>query len=469
MRSMKKTFYTLLIIIGGQAGVLLAQTPRTAYHQDGYVFGHDLNPAFQPEESYYSLPVLGNLSLSLQSSLGLGDLIYERKGGGQTTFMAKGTITKSDLMDKVGSAFKNYMEGNLTLISLGRRINENRYQTLSVNVRGRSALRIDNSLFDLLKDVENKHYQLSDTRFDGSVYAEISAGESRKLNDRWTIGVKAKLLVGLAHLDMSLKRMDVDLDQRGWSAEGQAIMYASGLNYKTEIKDYKEDGRGQYESVTGLGFSGLSPRGIGMAVDLGSTYQMDENWMFSAAVRDLGFMCWPSSKKAANYGRPFVFDGIHNVCLKDPDDEYQTANPVKESLKKQINRLGDDLMNLIHLEEGRTSAKTQMLGATLHAGARYKQPQWSAGALVTTYVQGNLSWVEARLSATYTPITHLDLTLSPAYATTGFSLGAMASYQFENGICLHMGSDALVPCFNRQLIPTTLCGSFQIGMTFAIR
>lgn len=469
MRSMRRILYTLLIIIGAPASIIQAQTPRTAYHQEGYVFGHELNPAFQPKESYYSLPLLGNSSISMQSSMGLKDLVYDRGDGELTTFMAHGTISKSALMDKVGSAFKNYTEGNLTLISLGRRVNAGRYQTLAVSIRGREALRADKTLFDLLKDVENKHYQLADSRMETSIYAEVSAGESRNLNEHWTVGAKAKLLVGLNYLDAHLDRMDVDLDQRRWIAEGQATMYISGFNYKTEVKDYRKEGEGQYESVTGVNFSGFSPRGIGLAVDLGATYQPDEHWLLSAAVRDLGFLCWPGSKKAANYGRPFSFDGIHNVCLKDPDDEYLSSNPMKESLKKQLNILSDDLMNLVHLEEVRTNLQTQMLGATLHVGARYKQQQWTVGALGTSCIMGNLTWVEGRLSATYTPIDALNITLSPAYATTGFSLGALVSYQFENGINLHMGSDALVPTFTHQLLPTTLCGSLQLGMSFAIR
>lgn len=448
---------------------MLAQTPRTAYHQEGYVYGHTLNPAFQPEESYYSLPVLGNMSLSMQSSMGLDDLIYGRDNDALTTFMAHGTISKSALMDKVGSAFRNYLEGNLTLISLGHRVNAERYQTLEVNLRGLSALRVDNSMFDLLKDVENKHYQVSDTRMRMLDFLEISVGESRIISDRWTVGAKAKLLVGLNLLDMEIDKIDADLDYSGWTAQGQVTMHVAGFDYKEELKDYHVEGRGQYKSVTGVSFGGFKPRGIGLAIDAGAVYRTDDHWTFSAAVRDFGFICWPGSKKALNHGGVFTFDGIHNVCLKEPDDEYHTENPLKESLRDQLDKLGDDLMTLAHLEKVRTHAQTKMLGATLHAGARYQQQQWTTGALVTTYIMGNLSWVEGRLSATYTPIEHLDFTLAPAYATTGFSLGAMVGYQFENGIHLHMGSDALVPTFNRQLIPTTLCGSIQIGMTFAIR
>lgn len=468
---MRRLLYILLLIIGGGLHIgVFAQTPRTAYHQEGFVFGHELNPAFQPEESYFSLPILGNTSVSMQSSLGLGDLFYDRKdGGGLTTFMSQGTISKSDLMDKVGSAYKGYVDGNLTLISFGRRVDSKRYQTLSVNLRGKSAIRVDDSMFNLLKDVKNKHYRVTDTRLDASVYAEIALGESRKLDEHWTVGAKAKLLVGINHLDMDVESLDVDLYQNEWIADGQVTMHVAGFDYTTDIKKYREEGRGQYESVSGLRYTGFVPRGIGLAIDLGASYKMDDNWMFSASVLDLGFMCWPDSKKAWNHGGAFGFDGIHNVCMDDPDKEYQIANPVKESLRDQMDRLGDDLMTVAHLEKVRAHAQTHVLGATIHAGARYKQNQWTAGALVTSFIRGNLSWFEGRISATYQPVERLDITLAPAYGTTGFSVGAMVNYQLVNGINLNLGSDALVTCFNRQMIPTPLSASLQFGMTFAIR
>lgn len=467
---MRRIFYTLFILIGMMHGTVSAQTLRTAYHHEGYIFGHELNPAFQPEESYMSLPVLGNTSVSTQSSLGLGDIIYDTKDGGLTTFMAKGTISKSALMDKVGSAFSNYVEGNLTLISLGRRLNDKRYQTLSVSMRGKSATRIDKSLFDLLKDVENKYYRVKDTRIDASAYAEIAVGESRKLNEHWTVGAKAKLLIGLNHIDLSVDNINVSLNENEWIAQGQVSLQAAGFRFKTEMKDYKEVGRGQYESVTGLSYMGFVPRGVGMAIDAGATYKYNENWTFSAAVRDFGFMCWIDNRRAWNSGETFTFDGVHGVCLHDPDDEYQAAHPTKESLRSQLDRLGDDLMTIAHLERKVTwSSLTQMLGATLHAGAKYSRNQWTAGALVTSYIQGNLSWFEGRLSATYEPVKHLNFTVAPAWGTTGFSVGAMASYEFKNGINLHLGSDALTATYTRQMIPTSLCTSVQFGMTFAIR
>lgn len=449
-------------------GTMLAQTLRTAYHQEGYVYGHELNPAFQPEEGYFSLPLLGNTSVSMQSSMQLGDLIYDR-GDELTTFMARGTISKSKLMDKVGSGFKNYIEGNMTLISLGRRVNEKRYQTLSVSVRGKSSMCIDKSLFDLLKDVENKYYIIKDTRIDATTYAEIAAGESRKLNDRWTVGAKAKVLVGMNHLDMSVDRLYVALSTGAWTAQGNVDMHASGLHYKTEVKDYREEERGQYEAVTGFELPALKPRGVGFAIDAGATFKMDEKWTFSAAVRDLGFMTWMDSRTAKNSGEPFTFDGIRDACLHEPDEEYHEKYPYKESLRDQLDRLGDDLMAMAHMKRVDQKVQTQMLGATLHAGARYSKGPLTAGALFTSYVQGNLTWYEGRMSIAYQPVKHFDITLSPAWGTMGFSVGAMASYQFKNGINLHLGSDALAVQYNRQMVPTTLSASLQLGMTFAIR
>jgi len=467
---MMRKIYILFFTLVWMQGVAWSQNTRSAYHLEDNALGHELNPAFQPENSYYAWPLTGNVSVAMRSSMGLEDLIYERNDGSLTTFMAKGTIAKSDLMDKIGSAFKNYSEAQVTLFGMGRRVSTERYQTLSVNLRLNEQMRIDDSMFDFMKDMENRSYDITDTKLDASVFAEIAVGESRRLNDRWTIGAKAKLLVGLAHLDMDITAMRADLQNDRWMVQGMARMNAAGFDYKTEMKDYKENGRGQYETVSGLAFDGLLPRGMGLAIDLGVSYQYDAHWTFSAAIRDLGFLSWWKIKKARNQGDRFAFDGFHNACLSDPDDQYALENPNKEPLSDQLDQLRDDLTDLAHLQEAGSGYLTQMQSPICHIGAQYKIDKWSAGALVTSGIRGDMTWVESRLNVTYTPISKLDLTLSPAYdSTAGMVVGSMIRYRFDNGIRLHLGSDACAFSYNRQLLPISLCGSIQMGMVYTIQ
>ena len=39
----------------------------------------------------------------------------------------------------------------------------------------------------------------------------------------------------------------------------------------------------------------IGPTGFGMAFDFGATYRLNDEWTFSAALLDLGFICWKNT------------------------------------------------------------------------------------------------------------------------------------------------------------------------------
>lgn len=459
-------YTTSLLLLLLVASHTLAQSPRIAYHQEGNVLRHELNPAFQPEVDYFTLPLLGNSTVSVQSNMQLSDFLYTRADGTQTTFMARGTIDKSKLLDKVGSAYKLWAGIDATLISLGRHLDKGRYQTFSAAVHVSKMHRAGRGVFDLLKDVENRSYDVSDLRLNVSAYAELTAGESWLVNERWSLGAKAKLLIGLAYFDLQFDPMHVTLSRDRWLAQGTAKAQAAGLTYHTTQKDYFEAGRGHYTAVTGLGLSGLKPNGLGLAVDLGTVYRPKEHLTLSLSVRDLGFITWWKATEAENTEKEFQFEGFRDACFDIPDADYSSSHPTREPLRQKMDRLRDDFLSLAHLEEGGHGALTQLLGATLHGGLSYHEGAWTAGALLTTQIQGNLTWAEARAQLTYSHHNLLDFTLSPAYSTTGFAMGAMVSYRPNHGCQFYLGSDALATTFNRQLLPTSLSGSLHLGIVF---
>ena len=55
-----------------------AQSTYSGYFTDGYVYRHQLNPAIGNDKTYISIPVLGNINMSLRSSnLGIDDILYK--------------------------------------------------------------------------------------------------------------------------------------------------------------------------------------------------------------------------------------------------------------------------------------------------------------------------------------------------------------------------------------------------------
>ena len=74
-------------------GNMMAQGLNSGYFTDDYKFRHTMNPAFENQQNYVSLPALGNLNVRTQGNFGLGDVIFDNPRYGldsdknKTTFM----------------------------------------------------------------------------------------------------------------------------------------------------------------------------------------------------------------------------------------------------------------------------------------------------------------------------------------------------------------------------------------------
>lgn len=290
---------------------------------------------------------------------------------------------------------------------------------------------------------------------------ELAAGESRKLNAKTTIGAKAKVLIGLLNTNMNVSNITLNTNgQDTWTVNGKAKLNVSGMEYKTETKDY--NGRSEsYEQVKGIENLKLGIHGIGLAFDGGITYKADRHWTLSAAVTDLGFITWINSHKAENKGEAFTFNGFNDIEVEKSDDN---------SLKTQWDNMHDDLMALAHLEEQGKTTFTSTLGATVNTGVLYtidSMQKYRVGALLTGHIDGKYSWYEARINAMARPIniTNIEFSLSPYYSTFGTGIGCAVNYLTKKGMNIYLASDRLFLKVNPQMIPTSLNGTIQFGMS----
>ena len=462
---MKKHIYILIMCIAAIAGTTARAQVKTGYFTDGYVMAHEMNPALQPESSYMTVPVLGGTQAGISSSIGMGDILFEKADGTLTTFMSKGTIDKGELMDKVGDGVRLNANARITLFGMGRRISDDTFRTLGVTLKTKADAFLPKGLFDCLKDIENKDYKIDGMGTKASAYLEIAAGESRKVNRIFSMGAKAKLIIGLVNANLQTDNIELNASsETAWTAHGHATMDVSGMRYKKEIKDY--DGRqGGYEQVNGLRPGGFGIHGTGLAIDGGVTLKPDNHWTFSAAIIDLGFIAWFRSRKAENNGETFSFDGFKDIAVEKSDDN---------SLKNQWNSLHDDLMDLIHLEDKGNRILTEMLGATINVGALYhidRQDKYRIGMLFNSRIEDKYSWWETRINAMAKPFakTNIEFCISPHYSTFGMGIGAMVNYMSKSGFSIYLASDRLFTTVNPQMIPTSLNGAVQIGAAIRIK
>lgn len=291
-------------------------------------------------------------------------------------------------------------------------------------------------------------------------YAEIAFGHAREINERLTVGAKVKALVGLAKATVHIDELNILASQDKWTItpkNAELYMSAKGLIVPTkgETGNYQEDdyildangdrtqqlkeGTDGQISYDDLDFDtdNLGPTGFGMAIDLGATYKLNDEWTFSASLLDLGFISWKNTTKGT-MSKDFTFDGFSEISVKD--DGTNSEN----KLDNQVDQLVDDLADLAKFDKaGEGMKRTTALAATLHLGAQYTLPAYDRlnfGFLSTTRMQGKHSWTEARVSANVAPLSWFEASVNYALSNFGSDAGIMLNFH-PRGFNFFIGAD----------------------------
>ena len=62
---------------------------------------------------------------------------------------------------------------------------------------------------------EGSHYKVKGLHALSTNYAEIALGHARQFDEHWTVGAKAKILVGLAKATVKIDELDIVADSIG--------------------------------------------------------------------------------------------------------------------------------------------------------------------------------------------------------------------------------------------------------------
>lgn len=376
-----------------------AQYLRSSYFMEGSSTRMQLNPASQPKRGYVNLPVIGSLAAEVSSnSLGIQDVI--------DIFDSDGEFYNND---KFYNRLKGMNELNVSLntdvVSFGFYKGKG-FWSFNVGARVDVDATIPKTMFEYLRavDVENFNWEgqqafnIQNEKLRLNSYIEVGAGYSRAINERLTIGGKAKLLLGAGNINLKINQLYISGKEAGMNSELQlkadAYLEASAKGLDLE----EENGY-----ITDLDYNNFGISGYGAGFDLGASYQVMKNLTFSAAILDLGFISWGKSSTQ-------IAESNKNTVINK--DNYGDSSEVLD-------------FELYGLQKKESKSRTTSLSPTMVLGGEYGllDNKLGLGLLSTTRFGQLKTYSELTLSANYRPNTLINASLSYSMIQGGETFG----------------------------------------------
>ncbi|MBQ8502209.1 MAG: hypothetical protein IJ494_07970 [Bacteroides sp.] len=392
---MKKTSLWVVILTLILPATVHAQYLRNSYFMEGSSTRMQLNPALQPRRGYINLPVIGSLNAEVSTnSLGSQDVI--------DMFDEDGEYYKStEFINKLKDNNQLNVSLNTDVISFGFHKGKG-FWSFNVGARVDVDAEIPKTMFEFMRAADtfgedfepgyNEKYTVANENLRLNAYTEVGLGYSRIINDRLTIGAKAKLLLGWANLDLKVNKLHIDAyvpnDVIADYAEAKADI-ETDVEMKLSGKgiSLSEDEDGVIDDVE---FDKFGIGGYGGAIDLGFSYAVTKHFNISASVLDLGFIKW----------------GKENTITAKNDQE------VHVDYLSDVEVLDFDLYELQQGEESK--ARTTKLSPMLVVGGEYNllNNKIGFGLLSTTRFGQLKTYSELTASATFRPNTLINATVS---------------------------------------------------------
>jgi hypothetical protein len=169
--------------------------------------------------------------------------------------------------------------------------------------------------FALRGNEDNTTYDFSGLGMHMSEHFEFALGVSRKFGDMLTVGIRPKLLTGVALISSSNNDISLYTSHEIWQLDSHIDLQlcTPGMTIPTNDEGlFDPSGKFIFDSTL-TGFAdykklALSNRGFG--IDLGAHFKPISKLVVSASIIDLGFINWKNYTYTASLDGAYSFEGI---------------------------------------------------------------------------------------------------------------------------------------------------------------
>ena len=419
---MTTTMKKIICVLATLAVTLMALEPavaqlRASYFMRGSTQRYDMNPALSPNRGYIAVPVVGSLNTTLESNfLSVDNFFYPNgENNGVVTYMHK-SVSAEDFLNKLPDVNNLALGLNTQIIGIGNYFSGG-FWSLGVRLRSETNVDIPKDFFALTKTLSQGTYDIAGLGVESNNFIEASLGYTFPVQDVFTLGFRAKMLLGLARVSAKIDKMSVEIGDEAYRADMAGTFEGTIAGYNFEDMQGEVTMESFANHITNFdNFDPANINSIGFAVDAGIEWTFrDEEIRLSAAVNDLGFNAWNANTSfcAAIDNVAFSFEGYdlenNEVKFESPD------NIVLRTTSEQI--------------EGKHKLHTSIV-----VGLEYNvlNDLIGVGALWNKKIYANRQWNSIGAALTLRPTTWLTASASYSWinklGVMGVALNVHTSY-----------------------------------------
>src|SRR5664280_1709118 len=376
-----KVKYIMILTLAVIVADASAQNSQVMYFMN-IPQNHLLNPALRPSNSLYiGLPVVSGINLNINNNfVNFSDVFIKGQPKDSIISFLHPGYNVDKFLAKIKD--KNSMEPEVAiqLLGVGFSVGKDGYVFLDINDRIDGNIVLPGDLFKLaLKGNEGfvgNKIDLSSLRGDIKYYREIGVGFSKNFTDKLRIGIKGKLLFGIADASIDNKALGIGVnsDYSHTFDANLAVNISGPVNVYMDSKhniDSVVFDNNRFKTSSGITDFLSGKKNMGLGMDIGATYDLTDRIVLSASLTDLGFIRWNKDVTNLKANNHFEFSGLNMV-------DYFNGT---KTLDEIGNNMLDSLKNAFVVSRTKTSFTTYLPFGISLGGSYNITKQISVGLL----------------------------------------------------------------------------------------
>ena len=405
-----KKIAILLVAAFALMGVNTANAQsRTSYFMEGSYFRSEFNPALVPTRGYVMIPGLSGINLNVGTNfLSFDNFIYKR-GDEYVTALHK-SVTAEELMGNLPSTLDSNLRANVNLLGVGFYTGK-MFWSGGLNMRSENSVSLSPEMLRAVKTLGTGTFDLGSTSVNSTQYLEAYAGTTFPIFNWLTIGVKGKLLFGVADVNAQFDKLYVDINEDAVTAQLQGNWKANSVVFDNRPLTKSSDvAMNDLLCIDDMDYLKKNLKNFGAAIDFGVEMRFFSNHLkVSAAVVDLGFINWAATSHiGGNITGGFEYTGV-SLSGDSSEEIEDVVRPIDGS---------DGFINTDNLlQSGTYEGYRTNLTYTINLGAEYNilKNKIAFGLFSQTKMLNNNPFTEVTASVNLRPTNWITTTVTHTF------------------------------------------------------